>query len=520
MKKNLLKSALLCGAIALPATYAAADSSLSVALDNAKVYQGQSVTLTPTIDDATGEAPFTYQWTDNRGNVVGNEPTLTVSPSQLTHYCLTVTDAAGRSANTKSIVYVIGDAVTATFEDATLADGTEITLDSESFWLGYGDDDYSTGVDTEWYSGSYMMIARRYYDYWWYGYGLTNNTGDTYSGASAAETLRSAAGGPYAGSNFCVAYPYSMPYTGYDGEIFCIYVTNSEDGDVINGVYVTNTPYAYSSIINGDSYGSVAFATGDYFKLIATGYNGDTETGSLTFYLADYTSETEADHYALSSWQWFDLRELGSVTSVGLTFETTQANEWGALTPLYVALDNFNGEREITSAQTLESPLGNNSYSLADYFSFESTEANVAYALEVTAADDGIELSLDSDNNLVVYGTETDATATAIIEGVQAGIRKYVQLPVLVTDQVGITSALADINNAVNVYPSVVSDAFTVASDLDNYTVNVYSINGTRVLSQDANGSATIDATNLAAGVYLVEIGNENATTVKRVIVK
>lgn len=519
MKKNLLQSALLCAAIALPAANAAADNALSVALDNTKVYQGQSVTLTPTIDTTTGEAPFTYQWTDNRGNVVGNDLTLTVSPSQLTHYCLTVTDAAGRSASTKSVVYVIGDAVTATFEDATLADGTEITLDEESHWTGYGDDDYVTGVDTEWYSGSYMFPVRRYYSSWWYGYGLTNDTGTTYSDLST-EQWRSAPGGAYAGSNFSVAYPYSMPYTGYEGEIFSIYITNSEDGDVINGVYVTNTPYANNSIIDGDDFGSEPFDTGDYFTLIATGYNGETETGSLTFYLADYTSETEADHYTLTTWQWFDLRELGEVTSVALTFETTQSNEWGALTPLYVALDNFNGEREITSAETLESPIGTATYSLAGYFTFASTEANIAYALEISAADDGVELSIDDEDNLVVVGTTENTTATAIVEAVQAGIRQYVEIPVLITDESGITSTLADIDNAVSVYPSVVSDSFTVASALDNYTVNVYSINGARVISQNANGSATIDAASLAAGVYLVEIGDGNSTTVKRVIVK
>ena len=496
--------------------WAAQVSAINVKLSDTKVSQGSSVTLTPQID---ADGDFTCQWVDRYGNVVGEEPTLTVSPSQLTHYRLNVTDAEGNTASAKSIVYVIGDAVTATFEDAALADSTAITLDSESTWIGYGEDDYSTGVETEWYSGSYMFPVRRYTSTWWYGYGLTNQTANVYED-DLTQQWRSAPGGPYAGTNFCVAYPYSFPWGTYEGEVFSVYVTNSEDGDTIRGAYVTNTPYANNSIINGDDFGSVAFAQGDYFILVATGYNGTAVTDTLKFYLADYTSSNANDRYTLKTWQWFDLRALGKVTSVALTFETTQANEWGALTPLYVAIDNFNGEREITDQSTLTCQVGTTTYALSSYFTFASDSATVTYTLETESVTDGITLSVDDSGNLVVVGTTEGATATVVVEAFQAGIRQFVRIPVTISNsEVGITSVSIDANLAV--YPVPVTESLNIATGLENYTVEIFSTNGSMVYRSTGNsGSVTVERGGMAPGVYLLKVSAESGSTVKRIIVK
>ena len=116
-----------------------------------------------------------------------------------------------------------------------------------------------------------------------------------------------------------------------------------EAGAQVSGMYVTNAAYALNVILNGDAYGSTPFATGDYFKMIITGYDiEENVTGTVDFYLADYRSENEADHYAIDTWKWCDLSSLGAVSMLHITFETSQNNTYGALTPLYVCIDDIN----------------------------------------------------------------------------------------------------------------------------------------------------------------------------------
>lgn len=217
----------------------------------------------------------------------------------------------------------------------------EIELPAESNWFGDTDpEDIYAGEVYDFYSGRYMFLGMRHNSGWWNGFALSNETSTEY--ASLSDQFRSAAGGAHSGSNYAVYY-----YDSWDVEsrIFNVY---DEEGAQVSGMYVTNAAYALNSILNGDAYGSTPFATGDYFKMIVTGYDiNETETGKVEFYLADYRSEVEADHYALNTWKWCDLRSLGNtVQSVHITFETTQNNAYGALTPLYVCIDDVNGTPE------------------------------------------------------------------------------------------------------------------------------------------------------------------------------
>ena len=76
-------------------------------------------------------------------------------------------------------------------------------------------------------------------------------------------------------------------------------VTNSADGDSINGFYITNNAYALTSMLNGDGMAK-PFKKGDYFKVTIKGYNGTSQaTGSVDFYLGDYRADNSADRYLL-----------------------------------------------------------------------------------------------------------------------------------------------------------------------------------------------------------------------------
>ena len=222
---------------------------------------------------------------------------------------------------------------TATFE--------ENTLPAESHWIGDGTpDDMYAGELNYWYSGQYMFTVNKHSDSWWSGYALSNETSKTY--ATLDDQFHSAAGGAHQGDNFLVYYDDT-----YNGELR-IYDIYNEEGAVVDGMYVTNSAYAMNSIINGDAIGSTPFDKGDYFKMIITGYDiNEQSTGKVEYYLADYRSENSAEHYCIDTWQWVDLSSLGKVSSVSIHFETSQTNAWGALTPLYACIDNFNSGKTV-----------------------------------------------------------------------------------------------------------------------------------------------------------------------------
>ena len=75
--------------------------------------------------------------------------------------------------------------------------------------------------------------------------------------------------------------------------------------------------------------------------------NGTQTTGETVFYLADYRSENSDEHFALSTWEWFDLSSLGVVTRVEFSLFTTKSDEYGFTTPTYFCLDNFGAETPV-----------------------------------------------------------------------------------------------------------------------------------------------------------------------------
>lgn len=68
---------------------------------------------------------------------------------------------------------------------------------------------------------------------------------------------------------------------------------------------------------------------------------GGNSTGAIDVFLADYRFSDNSEDYILDSWNQFDLTNLGSARSVGLSFTTTDNGAFGANTPLFVAIDNL-----------------------------------------------------------------------------------------------------------------------------------------------------------------------------------
>ncbi|MEM9646058.1 MAG: DUF4465 domain-containing protein, partial [Planctomycetota bacterium] len=119
----------------------------------------------------------------------------------------------------------------------------------------------------------------------------------------------------------------------------------SFSGDhVVESVWVTNTTYAYLSMLNGDQFakqfGGPSGNDPDTFSVTFTGFDGSgAVTGSQEFFLGDYRGSNTT---LIQDWTEVDLTGLGTVQSIRLSYFGTDGGAPPNLfTPTYVALDNL-----------------------------------------------------------------------------------------------------------------------------------------------------------------------------------
>jgi len=166
----------------------------------------------------------------------------------------------------------------------------------------------------------------------WSGFAYSNTTDTTTPGyLNQYSAIPGTDGSGQAGGIYSVAYQYTVPRVdlpvGYS---------------VPQTIQLTNTTYAYLSIRDGDAY-NTAFEEGDWFNVTVKSYSdADVLLGSVVFYLADYRSTVQAEHYIVDSWTSVDLTSLGSnVDYLEFEFASSDVGDYGINTPTYVALDNL-----------------------------------------------------------------------------------------------------------------------------------------------------------------------------------
>ena len=140
-------------------------------------------------------------------------------------------------------------------------------------------------------------------------------------------------GGHNGSSNFCIAYNDSKVNTTVKSEL------SFTDGEarVIDHMYVTMTAVTQYCVTYGNGF-SEAYDEDDYLNIVATGYNGETETGEVTFELAQGADKKVTD------WTKWDLSSLGKVTKVTFHMEEAQIDDYGYAqyykTPMYFVFDD------------------------------------------------------------------------------------------------------------------------------------------------------------------------------------
>ena len=132
----------------------------------------------------------------------------------------------------------------------------------------------------------------------------------------------------------------------YAADSAMIRLTAAAAGGVVEGLYITNSTYAYFSMRDGDAFakrfGGETGDEPDFFRLTLRGYfQGTLTTDSVDFYLADFRFEDRAEDYIIDSWTYVDLSGLGPVDSLRCTLTSSDVGVFGMNTPAYFCVDRI-----------------------------------------------------------------------------------------------------------------------------------------------------------------------------------
>jgi len=179
--------------------------------------------------------------------------------------------------------------------------------------------------DTSFVSGNsiFKIINKQFWD----GGIVCSSNSDTLTTGYLNQYSCVAASGAEKSSHFAVVYTpgaFTCP-----ADIYGNYT--------IKSMYMTNNTYAYLDMKNGSDF-SKKFTTGDWFKVIITGYLNSAETSKVEYYLADFR---DGKSFLSKTWNKVDVSSLGQVDKVTFTFDSSDKGAWGINTPQYVCIDNI-----------------------------------------------------------------------------------------------------------------------------------------------------------------------------------
>lgn len=125
------------------------------------------------------------------------------------------------------------------------------------------------------------------------------------------------------------------------------FIVGSNNNMFMFGLFITNSTYTALSMKNGDAFakkfGGETGNDKDSLMVRFTGINlAGEETGSVDFYLADYTSDNNDEDYIVDTWEWVDFIGLGSYVKVKTEMISSDNSPWGMNTPAYFCVDLIN----------------------------------------------------------------------------------------------------------------------------------------------------------------------------------
>ena len=213
---------------------------------------------------------------------------------------------------------------------ASIADFDDLSLPAESYWNGSdgaggfvsGTAYFGNNYDTTWGS--------------WDGFSYSNIT-DTLTDGMAGQFNAITGGGQGCSAN------YAVGYVGWAGPPPTITL---DDVGIVDGLYVTNSNYAYYSMRDGDAFAKNFGGAGgddeDWFLLTIIGTDAAGQaTEPVAFYLADYRYADNSHDYIVNTWRYVDLSSLGPVKSLEFTLTSSDVGTWGMNTPATFVIDTI-----------------------------------------------------------------------------------------------------------------------------------------------------------------------------------
>lgn len=217
-------------------------------------------------------------------------------------------------------VSAVAMADVATFENVSLA--------PESFYDG---SDLAGGF----ISGGFRFVTNYNTMYYSWDSVAASNTTDTVTNGWGNQYSAITGGGADGSSN------YGVVYGGFVEPATIHLAPNTVDG-----MFMTNTTWAYLTMRDGGGFGAKKFGglTGDdadWFKVTIFGQLAGASVGSVDFFLGDYRFADNSQDYLINDWTFVDLSGLGEVDTLTFGFSGSDNDPvYGLNTPGYVAIDN------------------------------------------------------------------------------------------------------------------------------------------------------------------------------------
>ncbi len=456
--------------------------------------------------DAVGSISEDYATFDSQGNMV-NDPWSTPFSS------------CGFDLDAVAILNMGNELTISNFDD--------LPLDEDSYWNG-SDNTGGFICNTVFYKNSYDETYGT-----WSGFAYSNMRDNTTAGYTNQYSAF-AAGGIDApaddGTSYGVAFipndwasgTYDMLFTEAEFEI----------PTVVSGLYVTNSTYAYLSMLNGDyvakKFGGDSGDDPDYFKLIIWGERADeSQTDSIEFFLADYRFVDSSADYIVDSWQWVDLLALGEVSRLRFSLESSDNGNYGMNTPAYFCIDNLmllpsSAENTLTLANPIaDIEVESNSVPLALDLS-NVFIANNATDLQLTITSNSnasvVNASLNGAVLTLAFAEDAVGEAELVI---QAQLNEQILTDTFTVKVVdNSTSVPNSFVRGVKAYPNPFNTYLTVECEAGDY-VEVYDLFGRKVYEVKASSSiVTLPTQHFSNGMYIVRLATKQKVYSIRVLKK
>lgn len=371
------------------------------------------------------------------------------------------------------------------------------------------------GGDSAFQSGDFLFSNSKTvgeYTYW-NGFGYSKVTASDYDMAAGLDNqYRNAAGGGVDGSEiFAVGF-----YSSYSGSSI-ISASNTATGSQIKGAYLTNTTTTYEAITQGDGY-VTAFDSGDFYKVIFTGmFQGDT-TQVMEIYLADYRDADSNNHYALDTWEWFDLSPLGKIDTILVSTLSSQIGQYGDNLAAYFALDNFNSEAPIDTMPTVVKLQPGQDTSFSFNFLFEIPSKGQYFASIIDSTDASVANMTMEDTTLSIKAVNEGKTSFTV-KGVRNGRIVYTCIHIEVSKGEETANTANQQALEVKVYPVPAQNEVNVVAE-GNYSLEIFDLSGKRLYFRNGlSNTTTIGLDNYKSGMYIIRIANQDGVAVKRFVV-